>query len=559
MGEIRILPDEVKNLLRAGEVVERPAGAVKELVENSLDAGARRIRVEIKQGGKRLILVADDGIGMGPDDALLSIERHSTSKISLAEDLQRIRTLGFRGEALPSIASVSRFTLITAPRGAGQGVSIEMDGGRPVCKPAAHEGTAVCVKDLFYNTPARRKFLKSDQTECAHVVNVVTKEALAHPEAGFSLVVDGAESVSLAPAADLRERIVQLYGAEFMEGLARVDYQRNGAALKGFVSKSGNFRAGRSHQYLFVNGRPVRDPSLAYAVKSALAAPDKSHPIFFLFLDIDPARADVNVHPQKEEVRFREKDAVYRLVLQAVGAATRAPEEARLAGGADASPAGPVFLSETAPYPPSGGFEAGTLAINEALPLEYEGAKAISFLKIADMFYAYPTDRGLMLVDQHAAHERIMYEKFMDRVSLKPSPLLFPRQLRFAPHIHAALIAQRELLEDLAIRIEDFGQGAILLRAVPEPASNGDLEGLLSEAAAAIIEERGTREEIKKNMAAKLACHSSVRGSEELGQEELRRLIKDLEACRDPEHCPHGRPTRVFISPDGLRRMFRRK
>ncbi|MDA8169109.1 MAG: DNA mismatch repair endonuclease MutL [Nitrospiraceae bacterium] len=566
MGIIRILPDDVRDKLRAGEVVERPASAMKELVENSIDAGATRIEVEIRQGGKKLIRVSDNGTGMGMEDALMSLQRHATSKLARAEDLSGITTLGFRGEALPSISSVSFFSLKTAPEGEREGVEILSEGGQAVSsRPCAALGTTVEARDLFYNVPARKKFMKSDSTESLHVIAALTKQALSHPETGFILRVDGEESMNLPQAGDERERIAQLYGAEFMEGLIETGPMDRALRAKVFFSREGNWRGTKGHQFIFINRRPVRDASIAHAVYAGLeAVPQGRHPVFFLFIEADPGIIDVNVHPQKEEVRFRDKDVIYRFIMQAVRSARRA-----------AGPALPDTL------PPEGNAFAGVVAgtgagfagfpaagaafsVSEALPMEFRQWQARSFIRLGEMFYACTDGEGVTLFDQHAAHERVLFEKLLKGFRLDPKAFLFPRQIKLPPREYGALVENRALLDEFGIQVEDFGQGSIILRAVPEEIfrrelSDAEYAGVLMDAAAGIIEKKGAAGELKRETAARIACHSSVRGGERLSPEELQRLLEELEACEDPDHCPHGRPARIVFGLDGLKRIFKRK
>lgn len=558
MAYIKILPDDVTDRLRAGEVVERPASVLKELVENSLDAGASRIEAEVVQGGKKLVSLRDDGHGMDSADALLSLERHSTSKLASLEDLHRITTMGFRGEALASIASVSRLTLTTAPKGSKEGVVVEAEGGRVVStRPAAVLGTSVEVRDIFYNTPARRKFQRTDATETLHIINVLTRHALAHPATGFALKVNGVENMNIPPASDERERIAQIYGAEFLEGLRETQViGAEGLALKAFFSRPGNLRATKSHQFIFINGRPVRDPSLAHAACAHFEAGSSGrHPIFFLFLDIDPRAVDVNVHPQKSEVRLLDKEAIYRLVRRAVSPNT-VPED-EIAHGAPPSIVGAAGVS----FSPETAFSGeGALGISESLPLEYEKAEPFTFMRLGEMFYAISGGAGVMLLDHHAAHERVLYERLMAGPALSPArALLFPEQIKLPPAEYRVICGHLGLLRGLGIEVEDFGRGSVLLRALPEGLFEAEHQGILMDAAGELLEGKRPSDEMKRRLAARLACHGSVRGNMALEAAGLRALLDDLDACREPERCPHGRPTRIMLSLDELKRMFKRK
>ena len=567
MGKIKVLPPDVADRLRAGEVIERPAGAVKELVENSLDAGAVHIDAEVKKGGKGFISVVDDGEGMGPEDALLSLERHATSKITGSDDLAAgITTLGFRGEALPSIAAVSNLILTTAPEGAPSGLRIEASAGRITgTRPAPARGTSVSVRELFFNAPARRKFLKSDQAENLHIVNAITRQALSHPKTGFSLRMDGRLCMDVSPAADERERIMQIYGAGFLEGLREAQRREPGLGVRLFFSREGNWRATRSHQFIFVNGRPVKDAGLGHSVYGALAGlPAGRHPVFFIFIEADPRALDVNVHPQKEEVRFEERDRLYRLIRGAAADALRAVQTLAAqppSRGAGASPAvGGFSVSEAAQdYFPGGGGD-GTASL---YPEAGTGKTGRSFIRLGEMFYAYSDGRGVVLLDQHAAHERVMYEKFLKNIGLSPGQFLFPLSIELAPAERQAVLAHRELLFEMGFEVEEFGGESVILRSAPEEfLKKGTLDyaSLIEEAALGFLEGGGSgAAELKSRIAARLACHSSVRGAEVLGEAELESLIDELDRCEDPEHCPHGRPTRLRFDSEQLKKMFKRK
>src|SRR4030043_866997 len=326
MPQIRILPSDLRNKIAAGEVIERHASVVKELIENALDAGSTDIRIDVLYGGKRLIKVSDNGIGMDTDDALLCFERHATSKLANEDDLFSIRTLGFRGEALSSIASVSKVRLVTAVRGTPLGVSVALTGGVvSEMKDSPALGTTVEVKDLFFNTPARKKFLKATNTEFYHIIDVVSKESLSHWDIGFSLVTDNKETLNIPPSSGPKERIMQIYGEEFVNGLVGVRSEAPGIQCIAYVSRSTNFRSTKSHQLIFMNKRPIKDQALSHAVYRAYEGilPQDKHPIFFLFLDVNPSEVDVNVHPTKREVRFQDKEFVYHFVHNALKTSVR--------------------------------------------------------------------------------------------------------------------------------------------------------------------------------------------------------------------------------------------
>jgi DNA mismatch repair protein MutL len=560
MPTIKILSDELKNKIAAGEVVERPASVVKELVENSLDAGASAIVVEIQRGGKKLIRVSDNGLGMDGEDALMCLQRHATSKLNSEEDLFRVRTMGFRGEALPSIASVSKLTLTTAPLKAISGVQLEIEGGNVrVEREAPSEGTTVEVRELFFNTPARKKFLKRDSTELIHIVDTLTRESLSNPEVAFNLKVDGKETMNVSRASSKRERLMQIYGSEFIEGLAEVRKEAGGMSVEAFVSNLRGLRDTRAHQFIFINGRPVRDPSLSHATYAAYneTLPKDKHPVFFVFLEIDPSMVDFNVHPAKREVRFQDKEIAYRFLRGAVSDIFRIGPDRHRHSTIMESGAG-VFKDDSNKedeYGASGSFISTGVA--ETIELEYRAE--LPFIYLGDTFLALAEGGGLTLVDHHAAHERVLYEKFLGNVDLGSVKLLFPKQVKLSPKEYMLVMKHSEMLLEFGIEVEDFGHNTVSIRSMPEVMDEADLRGVLSDAAHQLDAKVKPGRSLKEAVAAKIACHSSVRGRKVLSREGLEKLLKDLEKTSDPEHCPHGRPTRLHFTPEDLKKMFKRK
>ncbi|MDP2167242.1 MAG: DNA mismatch repair endonuclease MutL [Thermodesulfovibrionales bacterium] len=561
---IRLLPDDLINKIQAGEVIERPASVLKELIENSIDAGSRRITVEVSGAGRRLIRVSDDGFGMDKEDALLSLKRHATSKLLTEADLFNIRTMGFRGEALPSIASVSMLALTTAAKGRAAGVRIEAEAGNvKEIKDAPSLGTMVEVKNLFYNTPARLKFLKRDSTELLHIIETATRLALSHPEVGLTLKSDGHETLDLAPASGLRERLMQVYGAEFLEGLMEIESSSGGLSFTAFVSKRENLREGRSHQMIFINKRPVRERSLSHAVYSAYEGLlHERHPVYFLFIEMDPKNVDFNVHPQKLEVRFKEKEAVYRFLREAVREELRGqfPETAHSSEmpGAEmpaVSEPRASFGSSRATLPDAP--RAGGEPPFEPLLLSYK--TDLPFVYLGETFIALSERGGLTIIDHHAAHERVLYERLLKGIKLQSSHLLFPRQVRLSPKEYAVILGQKEMLEEFGVQAEDFGHDTVLVRALPEALDEADIRGILSDVAGVMLEGEMPIQSLKEAVASRMACHSSVRGRRILNSQELGALLNDLNETEVPDACPHGRPTRVFYSLDELKRIFKRK
>ncbi len=560
MSEIKVLPEELQNRIAAGEVIERPASVVKELIENSIDAGATGVGVDILNGGRRLIRISDNGRGMEREDALICFYPHATSKISTEEDLFDIRTLGFRGEALSSIASVSRLKILTAPSGLTLGVSLEIHGGelREV-REVAHSGTTVEVKDLFFNTPARKKFLKSQRTEVYHIVETVTVAGLSHPDVAFSLTIDRAETLRLPVAGGIRERVLQIYGEEFLGGLMEVN-EHNLSAL---ISGEENFRSSRANQYIFVNRRPIRDASLRHAVYSAYDTllPRDRHPIFFIYLDIAPSEVDFNVHPAKREVRFSDKEAVYRSVYNVVRKALSgsAEEDADYGVETDDAPDG-LQPATRNPQPVTSVSQPATPEVPFVTEPLLKYGSDFKYIYLGDVFVAYTDGRGITLLDHHAAHERILYERLRQGVGLEVTQLLFPKQVRLPAREYNVLIHRLDELKEMGIEAEDFGHNTLMVRAVPGFLFDADMAGIMSDIAFCLIESTAGSpvEDLRDRIAKRIACHSSVRGAVMLSHDEIARLLDDLSAAEDPEHCPHGRPTRIQMSLEDLKRMFKR-
>ncbi len=568
MPQISILPPGLRNKIAAGEVIERPASVVKELLENSIDAGATDIAVEILRGGKGLIKVSDNGGGMDREDALLCLERHATSKLRSEKDLFAVTTLGFRGEALPSIASVSRMTLSTGLKNAPSGVSVEIHGGEVrKTKDVASAGTSVEIRDLFFNTPARKKFLKADSTELFHVIDAVTREALSHWDIGFRLFTETQETMNLPRASGPRERILQIYGGEFLEGLMEVVAGGHGLEMIALVTNGDHFRNSKAHQFIFVNRRPVRDQTVAHAVYEAYKGilPHDQHPVYFLFLEIEPERVDFNVHPTKREVRFGNRQEIHGFVKTHLREAIK-KERARYTAPFTEAPGWAVsetpgsFAGREGEVPPSSGFGAFPPPVREsAETMEFPYQPSLPFLYLGDTFIAVAGKGGLTLIDHHAAHERILYESFLKGIHLDSHTLLFPRQVKLSPKEYAVILDHRPVLAEMGMEIDDFGHDTLVVRSLPDALKEADMRGILSDVAAALTGGTQPFHSIKAALAARIACHSSVRGKEILHREEFHKLIQRLEETENPDQCPHGRPTRIFLSLDDLKKMFKRK
>jgi DNA mismatch repair protein MutL len=581
VGKISLLSPELANQIAAGEVVERPASVVKELVENALDAGARRVTIETELGGKRRIRVEDDGDGMEPEDARLSIERHATSKILRADDLGAIRTLGFRGEALPSIASVSHLVIRTRARGLQSGTEIRVNGGTIASagEVGAPEGTLVEVNDLFYNLPARRKFLKSDAAESAQVSRVVGKLALAYPEIGFALTSGGRHVLQCPPAATLRDRFYQLYGER--PDLMEIHKEAGGLRLTGYVAAlAGQASQGptRGPQNLFINRRIVSDRTIAHAIIDAysVASIKERSPEAHLFIEMAPDAVDVNVHPTKAEVRFRDQSLVHEVVRRALmdglgqaGApelqlrpdvAERLPIAAAipgvLAGGVYPNRWVPDGYSAAgAPTDPS--FAAGTPGVaTDIRPM-------IPLGQFRDTFIIAVDDEGVAIIDQHVAHERVLFERMMERLSagrLESQRLLVPMILELPASAHEALVGRAAELERLGFEVESFGASTVKVTAVPAilrtedcakalVALGEDLEGL----------DRGAHlQEALRRIAATTACHAAVKANDPLTYEKMAHILAELRATAYSTVCPHGRPVMLRLTRREIEKNFDR-
>ncbi len=591
VGKIRVLPSDVIGRIAAGEVVERPAAVVKELLENSLDAGSSSITVEIKDGGLGLIRVSDDGEGMSRGDASLAFERHATSKLQSDQQLGAVRTMGFRGEALPSIAAVSKIRLTTVARNDHVGAQLWLTGGTitRVEDAAAIPGTSIEVSELFFNTPARRKFLKSTTTEFSHISHVVQQAALAWPQVYMRLVHNGYEVFALPAVSSPRDRVLQVYRAAFGERALAVDVERNGLSLKGFIVDPVRARAGRTPQELFVNRRPIKNSTVQHAVvdgySSFLA---KGHaPLFVLFLDVEPHRVDVNVHPTKREVRFADTEQIHQLVRSAVRQTLgRAQVESSMAGVVHAQMTG-VVPSITS-LPESGHTESiGTPHESMARPqacvtppasresqtsfvgegsTAYASSASSDILALGQMNRTYliaQVGNELQVVDQHTAHERVLFERLWrawQGRTVTSQPLLLPETLELP--VQQAVILQRHVpeLERLGLLIEPFGPSSFLIRSLPIMLGHPDLAALVQD----LIDDLEQWDSISsletkvKPILASLACHAAVRAGRSLALPEITQLVRDWVAEGLIMTCPHGRRVAFRLSGDELARLFDR-
>jgi DNA mismatch repair protein MutL len=579
MTSVQRLPDDLVNKIAAGEVVERPASVVKELVENALDAGARSVHVEIEDGGVRLVRVRDDGQGMSRADAEMALERHATSKLHSFEDLQSIATHGFRGEALPSIAAVSELVLRTRAEGDAGGTSVAVaHGRRQHVRDAGHpRGTTVEVRDLFGAVPARRKFLRAASTEAAHVAEALTLLALARPGTGFSLKSGGRTLVEAPPVDGLAARLYQIFGTRLLEDVVPVEGGTEWVTVRGFVSRPDRPRPPRPNLRLFVNGRAVRDRALSKAVLEAYRSTGGGDRGFeaFLFVDVPAHLVDVNVHPAKTEVKFADARTVFAAVERAVRAAlsegVREAPRAAVGGevAARAERAVTAYLERGGSRPatqplwsPGSGASIVAEAASAAPPLE---APAPVVLGQHRLVYIVASDgEELLLVDQHTAHERVRFERLLERAgrhAVESQGLLEPLVLDLAPDLLPVLDASADALGELGYDVEPFGGGATRLRAVPAILGTRDpgpaLERVLrdlKEREAADWAVAGTRD----RLAATLACHSAVRAGQPLNVEQMASIVRDVFRTAHPTLCPHGRPTMVRVPREELSRWFGR-
>ena len=605
---VRQLSPETVNRIAAGEVIERPASVVKELVENALDAGARNIEIVTAGGGIALIRVSDDGAGMVPDDLALAVERHATSKLD-EEDLFDIRHLGFRGEALPSIGSIAQLTIATRARGAAEALAITVDrGAKGPIRPAAHNsGTRVEVRELFSATPARLKFMKSERAENRAISDLVKRIAMAWPSVGFTLVTGERAILRLAPGRDdaegRLERLGRIMGREFMTDAIAIDGGRDGVSIAGFAGLPTLNRPDAAQQFLFVNGRPVRDRLLVGAVRAAYGdmLPKGRHPLLALFIDLDPREVDVNVHPAKAEVRFRDSGAVRSLIIGGLrDALARAGHRATSAGGAAAL----EMLAR--PVEPSDGAAGEPTAATTWRPPAYQPGKSMPRVnglaealqapladlvlpsadtaaaaeapapevaihplgaaraQLHDTYIVAQTTDGIVIVDQHAAHERLVYERLkagLANGAIARQGLLLPEVVELDGEAVEALAEASDELATLGLCLEPFGPASVIVREVPALLGKTDVHSLVKDLAADLLGEgSGTvLMDRLEAVAATMACHGSVRAGRRLTADEMNALLREMEATPKAGQCNHGRPTYIELKRTDIERLFARR
>ena len=582
---IRKLPAHLVNQIAAGEVVERPASIVKELVENSLDAGARRIRVEVEKGGSRRIRISDDGCGIPRDELALALDSHATSKIASLEELEGVATMGFRGEALPSIASVSRLRLASRPEAEDSGYEVEVESGqlsepRPTGMPP---GTLVDVHDLFYNTPARRKFMRTERTEFGHIDEVVRRLALARMDVDFELAHDGRSNRRLMPAVDeasCDRRVASVCGDEFLAQSIRFNSEHAGMRLAGWIARPSFSRSQADLQFFFVNGRLVRDRLVAHAVRQAYRDVlfHGRHPAFVLMLELDPARVDVNVHPQKTEVRFRDGRLVHDFLFSTIHSQLSGTRPGSSADSPALMPGvtGASSRFESRPAQQQAGLGLG---VAESVARYAELAQAHSqastdrdaelpplgfaVAQIHGVFVLAENAHGLIVVDMHAAHERVVYERLKqswgeDR--MRSQRLLVPEKIAVSRREALALESHLDELVRLGFELDLAGPEAVLIRAVPSMLARADSQWLVRDVLADLVELGDSRrvEAVIDDLLSTIACHGSVRANRRLTIEEMNALLRDMERTDRSDQCNHGRPTWVQLDMKSLDRLFLR-
>jgi DNA mismatch repair protein MutL len=597
---IKILPDHVINKIAAGEVVERPASVVKELIENSIDSGATEVLIDVEQAGDRLIRIMDNGSGMSKDDAETAFLRHATSKISDDTDLEAIRTMGFRGEALSSIASVSQIRMVTATSGSSTGVVIEIEGGKvkSVNDAAAPQGTSIEVNHLFYNTPARLKFLKSAATEFSHIVTAVSRQAMAHPSLRFKLTHNKKVILNLPLSTSVKERTFQLYGNEIAENIIPFSGGRDSVHIHGLIGRPAYSRADRTYQDFYVNHRAVKSAPLTHALYSAygdMLMRDR-HPVGFIFIEMDPSLVDVNVHPTKAEVRFRNQSQIHDLLRDVIREGLRSHgmpviDTAEAPGHYDnavkeafsdylkGEPAGvaPAFEHKSSQL-----FGRRKRDFAPAAPqsepdvsrgTDYSGLKSQTSItsaqelfplgQIHDSFIIAQSKEGMAIIDQHAAHERVLFEKLQNQFSsgsVQIQNLLLPGQIELGPAQSDLLSEYLPELEKVGFLVEDFGNGTFVIKAVPALLVGTDYKQLLLDILDEVnVHGSSSKMEMHRDeVFSVMACHPAVKIHRRLDQIEMEVLLHNLFKCRMPHTCPHGRPTVVRFSLDDIRKMFKR-
>jgi len=575
MNAIRILPETLAAQIAAGEVVDRPASIVRELTDNSIDAGADRIIVTIENGGKRSIRVSDNGAGMSKDDLLLCVERHATSKIRTASDLLNVRSLGFRGEALPSIAAVSRLQITSLPKDQLAGHRLRITGGKllEIEETGAPFGTTVDVKDLFYNIPARRKFLRAERTEADHIVDTFSRIAMPFSEITFRLD-DGSRNILHLPAVkDLRERISILMGRSTAEAMVKREEQGADLSVTVYAAPSDFARTRGDRLYVYVNGRHIRDRLVTRAILEGYGRRlmKGDYPQAVVLIDIDPADIDVNVHPTKQEIRFRNATRAFQMIASVVGAclekgpwpfASQVVTNPAISSSPVAWPTASEPLWEYMPRADGAAESPAPLELHR--PFSGEATACDGLKVLAQLGYTYilcETQRGLLIVDQHAAHERIVYEhlkKSLAADQIETQALLIPQELELSVKETRVLLEKGDGLRRFGIEISHFGGNTFLLTAVPPLLKRVDWPSFISELIPELAESTPDGADLFDGRIMLMACHGAIRAGQRLTQEEMAHLLRELEGMALPTHCPHGRPICREVTYDEMERMFKR-
>ncbi len=622
------MPEQLSNRIAAGEVIERPASVVKELVENAIDAGAQKIRVEIEKAGSRLISVADDGSGMDADDALLCVEPHGTSKLYAEEEIEHINTLGFRGEAIPSIGSISRLAIETRTADAPEGTRVRLEGGRLLAAEpcGCPVGTRMRIGDLFYNTPARKKFLKSPATESHHIEEAVLALALPRPDVAFELVIDGRRAFNSPAAATHEVRLREFFGRSFADAMWPVSHQENGMRITGFTASPGFTRNSRKEQRTFVNGRAVESNAIYRGIREGYATLAESgrFPPVILFLEMPPEDVDVNVHPAKREVRFKHEYVVGRAVASAIGNALKRTREAVLPAAEDdlplsgkiplrmvldaaaveyaprrdeqptlpeiiepapaftrppaqapaPVPAPPPVKAEVPPSPVTFLVDAPQAAEESEVPVPeasrfdypeapFNGEWPNFIIGVLDDTYLLASGRsGLVLIDQHAAHERVLFEELLQsaRKGVPAQALLLPQTLELSHSMATLLLRNRKIFETLGFDVEPLGSGTVMLNSVPSVLPNNrGLEIMLPDMLQELLDNAERKIPVELEYVARAACRAAVKAHDRLPPEGANELLRKLGQCRQGTLCPHGRPTMITITTKEIEKRFARR
>ena len=587
-GKIKILSEEVINKIAAGEVVERPASIVKELIENSLDAGAKHITIEIGKGGKKLIRVIDDGSGMSREDAQLALERHATSKIKELEDLQSITTLGFRGEALPSIAAVANLTLITRDEKSPVGHQVKIKGNSFELREAGSPpGTTVTVEDLFSNVPARLKFLKSDATESNQITKTVQNFALSHPEVSFELKEDGRHIIKNLPHEQtFLERIASLYGTKIVEDLVPLQFENKFLKISGFITKPNLSYTNRQNQFLFVNRRAISSRLFSHATWEGYKdfLPPSRHAGVFLSMEIGPALVDVNVHPTKKEVRFVNEPTVHTIVMQTIKQSLHKEVTMVEVEKKTTYPEGSSFRQRRIEeamkdyllksqkwqeaIPPEELFKPKKFHIPELEKrIEVEKERMVALGQLDNLYIVARSADGIVILDQHAAWERILYEQLENDYKdqkIESQRLLFPVQLELSPHNVQVLINNTGVFSKLGFEVEQFGRNSFLIKATPHILGKEIQKQFIIDLIDEISDEVKRKEskkmaiEISSDIFKIMACRAAIMAGQSLSHEEMDEVLRRLNRCQSPHICPHGRPTMIKLTREDLDKRFKR-